>query len=65
MQDWVDQAIEDKVGAPFDRVRIVCREEDIVSPELPLEPRAEKEKTKVKRRRSKKRRKKRDGRTCQ
>jgi hypothetical protein len=41
VESWLDQAV-DRVRLPFDRVRIVCQDEDIISPELPPEPEREK-----------------------
>lgn len=37
VQAWIDKAIEDRVGAPFDRVRLVAQATDVVSPDMPEE----------------------------
>lgn len=47
VESWLDQAV-DRVRLPFDRVRIVCQDEDIISPELPPEPEPEKPTKQVK-----------------
>ncbi len=37
VQTWIEKAIEDREGAPFDRVRLVDQATDVISPELPEE----------------------------
>ncbi|ORY34354.1 hypothetical protein BCR39DRAFT_517877 [Naematelia encephala] len=35
VQAWLEKAVEDRVGVPFDRVRLVDQATDVISPELP------------------------------
>ena len=37
VEKWIEKAIEDRVGAPFDRVRLVDQASDVISPDLPEE----------------------------
>jgi hypothetical protein len=48
VEAWLNQTVEERtsVPTPFDRVRIVCQEEDVISPELPPEPQPEQVKVK-------------------
>lgn len=48
IQDVLMRAVKDRVGVPFDRVRLVCRDEDVITPELPPLPVLEEAKVRIK-----------------
>lgn len=44
MQDVLMRAVKDRIGVPFERVRLVNRDEDVITPELPPLPVVKEEK---------------------
>ncbi|ORX34647.1 hypothetical protein BD324DRAFT_634335 [Kockovaella imperatae] len=55
VQAWIDKATEERVGIPFDRVRLVDRDMDVISPYIEPELKLQPETTPKKRKQSKQR----------